>query len=293
MRTRMLMSVFALAAAATPAAAQSEWLAAEGTSIALEYRHAALSDETLDEDINRSMLNGAFFLSGRAQIPVVGLAGVAEIPFAYGKFGEDEAEISGTRIGNIYLGVEKSLFLGAATITGGLRVPTSPDFEDEDPEDAANDAAAFLAGLASSATDRTDAFTPKTTVPQIGIRFGIPGVPVFDVEANVNANYVMFGDDEEDEVEGEDDNEFVLDGGVRAFAGVMGLRAGVGLEGAMNLSQDDEEEGDSSMYHAGLWADYEFGMIRPGVSFFIPLSSDYSDTVDWMLGLSLEVDLPM
>ena len=71
------------------------------------------------------------------------------------------------------------------------------------------------------------------------------------------------------------------------------LRAGVGFEGATNLSQDDEEEGDSSIFQAGMWADYKFGMIRPGVSFFIPLSSDYSDMVDWMLGLSLEIDLPM
>ena len=124
-------------------------------------------------------------------------------------------------------------------------------------------------------------------MPQAGIRLGVPGIPVFDVEANLNANYIIYGG------EGEEDNDFMLDGGVRAFAGVMGLRAGLGLEGVMNLTMDEDDESDSTMYHAGLWADYGFGMIRPSVSFFIPLSDDYSEMVEWTLGLGLEVNLPM
>ena len=288
MTKRMLTSVFALMVVASPAAAQSEWLASEGTSVALEFRRPVLSDEVLGEDIETSLLNGAFFLSGRAQIPVIGLAGVAEIPFAYAKFGledVDDSEESSTSIGNIYLGVEKSIMLGAATIVGGVRLPTAAELDDEKPS-------TFLGQLAGF-TDRIDAFAPKTTVPQLGVRVGVPGIPVFDVEANLNANYAMYGGDDEGAEEEDDDNEFYIDGGVRALASVMGLRAGVGIEGVHNLSQDDEEEGDSSFYHVGLHADYAFGMIRPGATFFIPLSSDYSDAIDWMLGLSLEIDLPM
>ena len=285
MSKRMLMSVFALVVAAAPAAAQSEWLAAEGTSVALEYRHPALAD--LPDETETSLLNGAFFLSGRAQIPVVGLAGVVEIPFAYAKFGVedvDDSEESSTTVGNIYVGVEKDIMLGAATIIGGLRLPTAPDLDFEKPS-------TFLGPIAG-AVDRIDAFTPKSTVPQLGVRVGVPGIPVFDVEANLMANYIMMGGDD-DGAEEDDDNEFVLDGGVRALASVMGLRAGVGFEAAHNLSQDDEEDGDATWYHVGLHADYAFGMIRPGATFFIPLSDEYSDTVDWMLGLSLEIDLPM
>lgn len=284
MSKRMLTSVFALLVVAAPAAAQSEWLAAEGTSVALEYRHPSLSDELVGADADMSMLNGAFFLSGRMQIPVVGLAGVAEIPFAYAKFGEGDLEESSTSVGNIYLGVEKSIMLGAATIIGGLRLPTAPELDAEKPS-------TFLGPIAG-AVDRIDAFTPKSTVPQLGIRVGIPGIPVFDVEANLMANYVMMGGDDDPAAE-EDDNEFVIDGGVRALASVMGLRAGVGFEAAHNLSQDDEEVGDATYYQVGLHADYAFGMIRPGATFLIPLSDEYSDMVDWMLGLSLEIDLPM
>ena len=279
MRTRMLMSVFALFAVAAPAAAQSEWLAAEGTSFALEYRHPSLD---FGEGIDESALSGAYFLSGRFAIPVVGLAGVAEIPFAMGSLsaeGVDE-EAEGNSLGNIYIGAEMPIMLGAATIVGGLRLPTAPDDIDAD-----NPSPIF--GFAGSLTDRHDAFIGKAIVPQAGIRLGVPGIPVFDVEANLNGNYIIYTG------EGEEDNDFVLDGGVRAFAGVMGLRAGLGLEGAMLLTQEDEDESDASMYHAGLWADYAFGMVRPSVSFFIPLSNDYSDLVEWTLGLGLEVNLPM
>jgi hypothetical protein len=282
----MLTSVFALAVLAAPVAAQSEWLAAEGTSVALEFRHP-VSISLVDDDTDQSLLNGAYFLSGRFALPVVGIAGVAEIPFAYGKFGSGDTEASGTSIGNIYLGGEMPVMMGLATVTGGVRLPTAPEPEDDNPSSGVG----AIAGM----TDRFDAFIEKAIVPQLGVRVGIPGIPVVDVEANVNANYVIYGgDDEDDPLVEEEDNDVILDGGVRAFAGLMGARVGVGFEAVAELTgEEDEELGERSFYHAGLMADYSFGMVRPGISFFIPLDKNYKSMFDWMLGLSLEVDLPM
>ena len=282
MRTRMLTSVFALLAVASPAAAQSEWLAAEGTSIALEYRHPSID---LGEGVDESALTGAYFLSGRFTLPVIGFTGVAEIPFANASLkleGSDE-EAEGNGIGNVYIGAEMPIMLGAATIVGGVRLPTMGEADDIDD---VNDPSPLF-GFAGGLTDRFDAFVPEAIVPQAGIRLGVPGIPVFDVEANLNANYLILGGDNEE------DNDFVLDGGVRGFANLMGLRAGVGLEGFWLATPEEDDDSDSLFYHAGLWADYGFGMFRPSVSFFIPLSNDYSDMVDWTLGLGVEVNLPM
>ena len=281
MRTRMLTSVFALLAVASPAAAQSEWLASEGTSIALEYRHPSID---FGEGVDESALTGAYFLSGRFTLPIIGFTGVAEIPFANAtlKAEDAEEESEGNGLGNIYIGAEMPIMLGAATIVGGVRLPTMSEDDEDDFSDPSP-----LIGFAGSLTDRFDAFVQDAIVPQAGIRLGVPGIPVFDVEANLNANYMILGGDNDE------DNDFVLDGGVRGFANLLGLRAGVGVEGFWIATTDEEDDGDSMFTQAGLWADYGFGMFRPSVSFFIPLSNDYKDMVDWTLGLGLEVNLPM
>ena len=292
MRTSTALLAFLVLAA--PAAAQSEWLAAEGTSIALEYRHPSMG--SLPDEIEPSPLNGTFFLSGRLSLPATGIALLAELPYGY--FAFEDQEGGGGLIGNLYLGVEVPVLLGAAVIEGGMRMPTAGDM---DPDDAA------ILAFTATFPDRYDAFggtyfLQPVFAPRVGVRAGVPGIPVFDVEANVSTAYMMRRGDDFDIDELGDD--LMIDGGVRGFANVLGLRAGAGIEGAVELTgEDDEDFGERSMFQAGLWADYSLGMLRPGVSFFIPLnenssfvlpqSESESSQPDWLLGLSLEVDLPL
>lgn len=283
-----------------PIAAQSEWLAAEGTSVALEYRHASLGD--INPDLDLSPLNGAFFLSGRFVMPVTGAALLAEIPYGYfSAGGEDDG--SGSLLGNIYIGGELPILLGLATVEAGVRLPTAGEV---DPDHAA------VLAFTSTFPDRYDAFggmhfLQRVLTPRVGIRAGVPGVPIFDVEANASLAYMMR---EDTEIPAFDD-DLMLDGGVRAFANLLGARAGLGLEGAIELTGEAEGDfleaeaedfGERSMFQAGVWLDYDLGLFRPGVAFFVPLNDNTSfvypqqesesSGVDWMLGLSLEADLP-
>ncbi|HEX6587569.1 MAG TPA: hypothetical protein VF039_00990 [Longimicrobiales bacterium] len=272
MRARMLTSVFALALVAAPAAAQSEWLAAEGTSIALEFRHPSFSADEINDELG--VLDGAWFLSGRVGVPLMGAAAVAELPFANSSVGDGD-----NSIGNVYLGVELPVMLGAATIEAGARLPTasSGDLEDVSP---------FL-GFIASMTDRYDAFVEDAFVPRIGVKGGISATPIISIEGNLAGAYMIYTG------EGDTDNDFVLDYGVRGFAGLASTRIGLGIEGFNVLTADDADADDSSINQLGLWLDHEFGMFRPGISLFLPVDEDFGDIVDYTLGVSLEVDLPL
>lgn len=272
MRARMLMAVFGLAALPGAAQAQSEWLAENGTGVAVEMRHPVWVMEPDDA----SMLNGAFFVSGRFALPVVGLAAVAELPLGYGKIADE----SNFKLGNVYLGVEMPMMLGLVRVEGGVRLPTLGDLD-------ADDVGGFVAASASMA-DRPAAFMENVIAPRVGAEVGTSLMPLISVEANAGLAYHLYtGDDPKP------DNDVFVDYGIRAFATPAAARIGLGYEGAAELTGEDGEEfGERSASQVGLWFDYGFGMLRPGVSFFIPMG-DYGDLVDYTIGLSLEIDLPM
>lgn len=276
MRNRMLTAVFGLLLFPGFALAQSEWLVEE-TGVALEVRHPVLED--LDDDL-KSILNNGYFLSGRFQLPM-GFAVVGELPIGYASYTDvgltGDEDVSETTIGNVYLGVEIPVALGLATVELGTRLPTQSELGDDD----------FSTGVGffSSLVDRYDAFLDDMIAPHAGVQFGLSATDLIGVSANLGATYLIFtGDNAED-------NDFVLDGGVRAFVGPGATRAGAGLEG-MAVLTGDEDFSDRTFYQLGLWLDHDFGMVRPGVSFFLPLDEDYKDFVDYVVGLSLQLSLP-
>lgn len=277
MRNRMLTAVFGLVLFPALAAGQSEWLAANGTGVALEFRHPVFDETALGVPDDGSMLNGGYFLSGRFQLPLIGLAGVAEIPFAHGSFGDEGDQA----IGNVYIGGEMPLMLGLVTVEAGLRLPT---FSSMGGNDTTPTFAGFVAG-ASSAADRYDAFVDDLIGLRAGVKTGFGLIPMIDLEANLGAAYMIFTGD------GAADNDFMVDYGIRGFATPAAARIGLGVEGAAELTGEEGEEFDErSTHQLGMWFDYGFGMLRPGVSFFMPLDDS---SVDYIVGLSLEIDLPM
>lgn len=267
MRARMLTSVFALALLAAPAAAQSHWLAAEGTSVALEFRHVSF-----EEDDDFGVLDGAWFLSGRFQVPVMGAAVVAELPFSSSSIGDGDRTI-----GNLYLGAELPVMLGVATIEAGARLPTLSVSGDDDVSTGL--------GFLSSIDGRYSAFVEDVTVLRLGARTGMSATDLISVRANLAGGYMIFSGDLAP------DNDFVIDYGLRAFAGPGATRLGVGVEGFRIMTSEDDE--DDNLNQLGIWLDHEFGIVRPGVSLFIPLDSDLGDFVSHVLGVSVEIDLPL
>lgn len=272
MRARMLTTVFALALVAAPAAAQSEWLAAEGTGVALEFRHPSFSAEEANDELGA--LDGAWFLSGRVGVPVFGAAAVVELPFANSSVGDGDFSL-----GNVYLGGEMPLMLGAMTLEAGVRLPTAGEPETID------ELLGTVIAIAPSVADRYDAFVPEVLVPRVGLRAGLSATSLISVEANAAGAYMIHTG------EGDTDNDFYIDYGARAFAGLAATRIGLGIEGAQNVTADEGVE--ASIHQLGVWVDHAFGMIRPGVSLFLPIGGDYADTIDYVLGVSLEIDLPM
>ncbi|HUF12659.1 MAG TPA: hypothetical protein VMN78_06150 [Longimicrobiales bacterium] len=273
MRNRMLMTVFALVLVPAVAQAQSEWLVEE-TGVALEVGHTSF-----EEDFGLSALSAGYFLSGRFQLPM-GLAVVAELPFAYASYDFDPGfgtpvEGSDNTIGNVYLGVEMPVMLGAATVEAGLRLPThDSDLDDFSP----------LVGSLAGAVDRYDAFLTDVITPRVGLQVGMAATELIGVAANLGAAYLIFTED------GVDD-DFVLDGGLRAFVGPGATRLGAGLEG-MAVLTGEGEFADRSVFQAGLWVDHDFGIVRPGVSLFLPLDEDYGEIISYVVGVSLQVSMP-
>lgn len=273
MRNRMLMAVFVLALFPGIVQAQSEWLVEE-TGVALEVGHTSF-----EEDFGLSALSAGYFLSARFEVPM-GFAAVAELPFAYASYEFDPGfgtpvEDSDNTIGNIYLGVEMPVMLGAATVEAGLRLPThSSDANEFSP----------LVGTIAGAVDRYDAFVSDVIAPRVGLQVGVAATEMIGVRANLGAAYMMFTED------GVDD-DFVLDGGVRAFVAPGATRLGAGLEG-MAIMTGDADFGDRSVFQAGLWVDHDFGMLRPGVSVFLPLDEDYGEILNYTVGVSLQVSMP-
>lgn len=268
MRARMLMSVFALALLAAPAAAQSHWLAAEGTSIALEHRNPTFEEG----DDEFGALDGAWFLSGRFQVPVMGAAVVAELPFSTSSIGDGDRTI-----GNAYLGAELPVLLGIATIEAGVRLPTLSTSGDDDVSTGI--------GFLSSLDGRYSAFVEDVTVLRLGARTGMSATDLISVRANVAGGYMIFSGDFAP------DNDFVIDYGLRAFAGPGATRIGIGVEGFRVMTSEADE--DDNLNQLGIWLDHEFGIVRPGVSFFLPLDSDLNEFLSHVIGVSVEIDLPL
>lgn len=283
-RRRAVLAILALTALPTagamPAQAQSVWLpVSPGPSLSLEGYKPILPQG----NDAFTAATSAFFLSGR--MPIGGkLMASAELPFAHAgvklsKFGGTGTE-SSTTLGNPYLGVETASAASPLTADLGIRVPLRKSREDE--------AAAATVGLLSD-FDRWEAFAVDLLA--IGGHVGVRTQPASGVSLHARGGPILWINTAKESGNRENDIELFLD--YAAQAGYDVGRYGVigGLTGRTMLSAEDGSWQDNSFHHLGLSGSIAFGNVRPGIHLRVPVDDDLDDTVRYVVGLHLTVQL--
>ncbi|MFO7768481.1 MAG: hypothetical protein R6W82_05955 [bacterium] len=176
-------------------------------------------------------------------------------------------------VGNPYVGGVRTSKDSPIFYTAGLRLPITSG---EKP----------FARLMGEYTDltRAGAFLPRTLVLEGTIGYG--GVLDNGIQYWGSAGPLFtfpFGEDE--------DAESFLRFSASALYEVMeGLQAGAGLSGIYGITTDSLPY-DGLVLQAVAGLEYDLGAVRPGITARLPLSSDWGDAVDGILGLHLAVPL--
>lgn len=228
-------------------------------------------------DVELTAASSAWFLSGRHPI-TSRLAGVAEIPFAYGNLDISGASaLQGKSVfGNPYVGAELALN-DRVTFEGGVRLPlTTAD------DESFGDVVGVLADVM-----RMEAFMMDVVPVSAAANLRHTMASGLGLRARGGVTSVIWtGDSDAGE------NFTFMDYGVFAQYPVSMARFGAGVAGRWNVTEDEGGFSDNSLHHVGLSADYAFGRFRPGVNARIPLDKEYRDLVSSSIGLYVQLSLP-
>lgn len=261
----------ALAAAfaflAVPAAAQSFWLDHDSPELSLEVLRPAPANGDL------TFFSFTAFATMAARVGESALL-VVEVPFSRAELDLDGAEGS-TALGNPYVGI-RSLPSDATGLrwSGGVRIPLAPD-------DAG---LATFTGLMSSVSDRYEAFFPDVLALSGAGRYVAALSDVAYVSGRLGAVADII-------TEGNNDAEFFALYGGKVWVESDGLNAGLGFSGRYWLSEENVDFGDRTLHELGIWADYDFGGVRPGIRIQFPLG-ELGNEVDQVVGLYVRYGLP-
>jgi hypothetical protein len=228
-------------------------------------------------DVDLTVASSAWFLSGRHPL-TSRLAGVAEVPFAYGNVDISGAPaLEGKSVfGNPYVGVEFALN-DRVTFEGGARFPiTTAD------EESFGDVVGVLADMMRMEAFMIDvvpisaaATLRHTLASGLGLRArgGVTSV-VWTGDSDLGESFTF------------------MDYGVFAQYPVSMVRFGAGVAGRWNVTEDEGGFSENSLHHVGLSADYAIGRFRPGVNVRVPLDKEYRDLVSSSIGLYVQMSLP-
>ena len=249
---------------AAPASAQAFWLDHETSGLSLEVLNPTPEEGDLD------LANLAVFATAAVQIGEGALL-VLEIPFsrAEGGVGGSDTE---TAVGNPYIGFRTAP--GEATglrWSAGVRIPIASDGN-----------AATGVGLLSSTSDRFEAFIPDLLAVAVAGRY-VGGLS--DI-AYVSGRLGAVGDVPTDE----GDVDVFLQYGAKSWIESQGLAAGLGLSGRYLLTEPDLTFGDRTLHELGIWAEYAFGSISPGVRVQLPVGDQMSGFVDRVIGIYVQYE---
>lgn len=264
---RTVVLVAALSFLAVPATGQSFWLDHESGGVSLEVMRPTLSEGDL------TFFSFAAFATAAARIGESTLL-VVELPFSRSQPDFEGADAE-TALGNPYIGIQSA----PAERTGlrgsiGARIPLASDGN-----------LAATTGLLSAPTDRYEAFIPDLAAVEAAGRY---------VGALGEAAYAAarFGGVVEVPTDG-GDVEFFAKYGAKVWTAPGELSAGLGVSGLYWVTSESELAfADRTLHELGLWIDYAFGGIRPGVRVQIPLGGELSDFVDQVVGLYVRYSLP-
>lgn len=268
-RVAALVTVLGWGVASSPVTAQTIWAppAGENPTVMLELARPVLSSEIG----NLSTPSGVIFASTRwpvsQRIRVVG-----EVPFSYGRLTNPGGggRVSDAALGNPYAGIEYRFAGSPLFIETGIRAPLTPDDE----------FVATVVGVTSD-LDRWEAFATDI----------VPVTAMLNYTPQLQSGWVM-------RLRGGGSNwiptsgDYELFGLADAQAGYSGHRFLVLAGGTGRaLLTENGSFGERTFFQLGAGGWYEFGRVRPGMQFRLPVDSDLRDLTDFTFGVSADVRL--
>lgn len=252
--------------------AQSIWLdRSADKTVGLEV----LIPNFKDED---GVSGWAAFLSLRAPLSNQ-LHFVGEMPFAHGSFESRSIFIdSGSQnsIGNPYFGIE--IGRQGSPVFGeiGARVPLASE----------DKFGATLVGLVTD-FDRLEAFAPKMLPLTAMLNYHHKEASGFAIRLRGGPSFLINTDKDEFE----DGSELFI--GYSAQAGYESEQVSIlgGVTGRANMTEENADFGERSVHQLGFNASVGLGNVRPGIHFRLPLDDDLKDSMDFVMGFNLGIQL--
>lgn len=224
--------------------------------------------------------SSAAFLFGRYAIsPMVTIQ--ADLPLAYGSFGEAEFDDSAIAVGNPLLGARIQPALMPVSFDISMRLPFASINDD------GSSGIAYVAGIAAD-LDRMEAFTPDLIPLSAHVNYAVEMRA--DSDLRFHAGPVLWLN-REDDPDIESTWWFLTYGGELGHQ-VSGVRFASSLTGRYDLSADDGDFGDRTIHQLGVAASYKSGNMRPGVFVRVPLDEGSRDLVGFVIGVGFSVALP-
>jgi hypothetical protein len=240
------------------------------TSVAQDKATMGISVEILKPMMDDTkFMNSAMFL-GYYNVVTEGIRVDAVVPFAF--YDPDIAGLDGdSGLGNPFIGVTKYMEGSPLSFSGGVWIPVA----DEDK----------FYPMTGELADPTliGAFCPKTWTIEAGVNYW--GADVGTVIPFFGAGPVVTIPTEE-----ADDTEVFIRFGGGVIYPTGDLRIGAGLSGFYWTTAGDVDA-DEFVFQGIVGGDYNLGAVRPGLTVRIPLSSDYSDAVDMVIGVHLGIPI--
>ncbi len=268
----LLLALGGLLALPARGTAQSPWLGPDhGSRVAIELFKAGFDDQ-----FNVKAASSALFLSGRYR-PTAAIAIVGEVPVAFGGtmvyYPNDQR--AGTQVGNPYLGMEVGRADGKAWVELGGRLPVigSEPSSSVDPGQLSD-------------IDRFEAFQPQTTTLSGALNVGLrdsSGLG-FRLRAGPGALIATGSGDLYHVV-----TSVLLYYGAQASYLRGPLELAGHVSGNWNASADHVSFGHASQHQLGIAGSYAVGRVRPGLTFRLPLDGDLQQSLDYVIGISLQV----
>jgi hypothetical protein len=218
----------------------------------------------------------ALFLSLRAPLSNQ-LRFVGELPFVNSNFESSSFFFesgSQSTIGNPYLGLEIGRQNSPVFGEFGVRLPLASE----------DNFGAALVGVITD-FDRLEAFLPNT-LPITGmLNYHYKLASGFTVRLRGGPSLLIYT--------GADNGGSDLFMGYSAQTGYESERVSIlgGLTGRANLTEGGADFGERSVHQLGFNASVGFGNVRPGLHFRLPLDDDLKESMDFVFGLNLGIQL--
>lgn len=263
---------------AVPALAQSVWLpVSRAPSMSLEGFKPVLDEGNR----NFTPATSAFFLSGRMPVGENVMV-TAELPFAHAgvklsAFGGTGTE-SSTTLGNPYLGVETASAASPVIADLGIRLPLR--------KSRASESSAAIVGFLSD-IDRMEAF--REDLLSIGGHVGMRSQQASGLYLHARGGPIIWFNTADDHPG--DNTEIFLDYVAQAGYDVGRYALISGLSGRTLATADEGSWSDRSMHQLGISGSVAFGSVRPGIQLRFPLDRDLDETLRYVIGLNLTVQL--